>query len=402
MAAPRTYAALLLLGFASGLPFPLVAGTLGTWLAAEGVGVRDIALVGYATLPFALKPLWAPLVDRWVPPLGRRRGWLALAQLACLASLLWLAAIGPGAGLWTVGLAAGLAALAGATQDLALGGYTAEALPAERLALGAGLSVWGYRLAVLVSGGLALNVVPFLGWGGVYLAMALLLALGLVGTLIAPEPPGAVPPASLAAAVYEPLADFRRRLGWGGFALLLAFALLYKLPDGVAALVLDPFLVRHFDLASLGLVRSLAGLAAAALGTLAAGWAVARGHLAAALWVGAVLMALSNLAYAAIDRGVFAGMPGLLATVLIDQACNAAAGTALVACLLSFCGSSAAATQYALLSAVSVVAPHLVRPWGGLPERIGWTPFFLLTCALALPGMVVLAFLARRFNAGVR
>jgi len=162
--------------------------------------------VGYVTLPFSLKVLWAPLVDRFVPRwLGRRRGWLAACQVAVLLGIVAMTALDPDTRFASFVLAAALVSFAAATLDLVVNGYTCEAFPPERLAAGAGLLVWGYRLAWLISGGLALVVADRWGWGASYLSMGLFLALGIVGTALAPEPARAAPPASLRSALVEPL-----------------------------------------------------------------------------------------------------------------------------------------------------------------------------------------------------
>lgn len=396
----RTLTALLLLGFASGLPVALAGGVcFETWLAKRGFTATDIAFAGAVSLPYALKALWAPLVDRWTPPGGRRRGWLAMTQVACALGILALAGCDPqpgdAAALLPVLLAAGCVAVASATQDLALGGLTAEVLSPTRMAMGAGLSVWGWRVAFLVSGGLALNLAAVWGWPAMFLLMAALMVVGAVGTLLATEPAGRIPPASLRAAVVVPFQGFRAHLGWGGIAVLVAFLLLYKLPDGLAGLVLSKFQADRFDLASLGLSRSLAGLLATGIGTVAAGWAAARWGTIPCLWVGSLLMAASNLAWVGIDQGWLPGLSGLIIAVLVDNACAAAAGTALVAHLLAYCSTAAAATQYAILTAVMALSPHLLRPLVVLQPAVGWSGWFLASCLAVLPGLFLLALLAR-------
>lgn len=391
----RLWPALALLGFASGLPQPLVDATLSTWLAKAGYSKAELVHVGYVTLPFALKVLWAPLVDRFLPRwLGRRRGWLLACQLALALGIAALACVDPAGGLAPIVLAAAFVALASATQDLVVNGYTCDALPPERLAAGAGLSVWGYRVAWLVSGGVALIVADEHGWRAAYGAMAALLALGALGTWLAPEPAGLTPPATLRAAVVEPLRAWRVTLGVRRLVLLLFFVLLYKLPDGLANLLAVPFQATLYDLTSLGLWRSGIGLAGAALGVALAAWAAPRLGVLRALFVFGVLQAASNLGYVGLDRGWWSGLSGLIGVNLVENLCGALAASAFVGYLMGFCSSGSAATQYALLSAVTLLGPHLLRePIAGLVLRVGWSGFFALTSLAALPGLLLLWFL---------
>jgi MFS transporter, PAT family, beta-lactamase induction signal transducer AmpG len=390
---PRLWPALALLGFASGLPQPLVDATLSTWLTKAGYSKAELVHVGYVTLPFALKVLWAPLVDRFVPlpGLGRRRGWLLACQLVLALGIAGLACVDPAGGVAPIVLAAALVALASATQDLVVNGYTCDALPPERLAAGAGLSVWGYRVAWLVSGGVALIVADSYGWRAAYGAMAALLSLGALGTWLAPEPAGLTPPATLRAAVVEPLREWRATLGARQLGLLLLFVLLYKLPDGLANLLAVPFQATLYELTSLGLWRSVIGLVGAALGVALAAWATPRLGVLRALFVFGVLQAVSNLGYVGLEQGWWGGLPGLIGVNLVENLCGALAASAFVGYLMSFCSSGSAATQYALLSAVTLLGPHLLRePIVGLQRHVGWSGFFALTALAALPGLLLL------------
>jgi len=390
----RVWPALVLLGFASGLPQPLVDSTFSTWLAREGFTPEQLLRVGYVTLPYSLKVLWAPLVDRYVPPfLGRRRGWLVVTQLLAMLGIAWLALADPRGALAPLVVAATLVACASASQDLVVNGYTCDALPAARLGAGAGLSVWGYRAAWLVSGGLALVWADALGFARTYLLLAALLALGLVGSLLAAEPARRAPPATLRETLLAPLAGWRAELGGGGLALLLGFVLLYRLPDQLANLLAVPFQAGLYDLKSLGLARGGLGLVGAGLGVALAAWAMPRLGVRRALWGFALLQALSNLGYVALDRGWLGGLGGLVGVLLLENLCGSLAATAFVAYLMGFCRSAASATQYALLTTITLLGPHLLRePLGTLQKELGWSGFFAFTAACALPLFVLLLF----------
>jgi len=387
----RVWPALLLLGFSSGLPQPLVDSTFATWLAKAGLTPPQLVQVGYVTLPYTLKILWAPLVDRFAPlGLGRRRGWLVVSQACVLLALLAMAGLDPGARLGLLILAAALASFAGATQDLVVNGYTCEALPPERLPAGAGLLVWGYRGAWLVSGGLALVAADRWGWRGAYLAMAVLLLPGLVGTLLAPEPARRAPPTSLRAALVEPLRGWRAQLGARRLLWLAAFALLYRLPDGLANLLAVPFQAELYDLTELGLVRGLFGLVGAAAGTGLAAWSIPRFGERRALLAFALLQGFSNLGYVGLDQHWWGGLGGLIGVLLVENLCGALAATAFVSHLMRYCTSASAATQYALLTTITLLGPHLLRePIARVQVSLGWSGYFLCTAAVALPIVLV-------------
>jgi PAT family beta-lactamase induction signal transducer AmpG len=336
-------------------------------------------------------------VDRFAPPGGRRRGWLFLGQLAVLAGVLAMAALDPARGLAPLALAATLAATAGATQDLVVNGYTCEALPAARLAAGAGLLVWGYRLAWLVSGGLALVAADRWGWGVAYAGMAALLVLGLLGTWLAPEPALRSLPSTLRSTWVEPWLAWRASLGARGLALLLAFALFYRLPDTLANLLAVPFQATLYDLTELGLARGGIGLAGAAAGVALAAWSTPRLGPLRALFAFGALQALSNLGYVGLDQGWWSGTGGLVGVLFVENLCGALAATAFVAHLMSACTTSSAATQYALLTTVTLVGPHLLRqPIADWIPRLGWSGFFAATTLSAVPGLLILLGLRRR------
>jgi len=388
----RVWPALLLLGFSSGLPQPLVDSTLATWLAKAGYSPAQLVQIGWVTLPYTLKVLWSPLVDRFTFPwLGRRRGWLVVSQLLVFLGILAMTACEPEARLAPLVVLAVLVAFAGATQDLVVNGYTCDALPGERLAAGAGLLVWGYRGAWLVSGGLALVAADRWGWQGAYLAMAAPLVLGPLGALLAPEPARQERPTTLRAALIEPLLEWRATLGPRALVFLFLFVLLYRLPDGLANLLAVPFQAELYDLTRLGLVRGVLGLAGAAAGVALAAWSMPRLGERRALLLFALLQALSNLGYVGLDRHWWGGLGGLIGVLLIENLCGAMAATAFVAHLMSYCRSASAATQYALLTTITLLGPHLLRqPIAAFQERLGWSGFFLFTSATVLPLLWVL------------
>lgn len=392
MTAPaRTLGAIVVLGFASGLPYTMVGDMLTTWAAKSGWEDTDLVLLGWLTLPFQLKVLWAPFIDRFAPPLlGRRRGWLALAQLLAAAGLVALAGSSPAEPAPWIAIAA-LVAVAAATFDLAANAYAVEAVPRQHHSAAAGAQVWGWRAGFLACA----TAVPLLaaghGWSAAFVAAALVQAVAALAILLAPEPPPAARPASLRAAVVEPLRGlFAHRGVW----LLLLFVLLYGSSDGMAKTFTGAFLAKQYSLEQLSL-RGAGGLVGAGIGALLGGWLALRWGLAPCLWLFGALAALSNLLYVGIAQGLLPGSGGLLTVVILDNACGTMAAAAFVAFLMSRCQVGMAATQYALLATIGLASPHLWRLVAGLPASIGWTQTYLLSVAVALPGLLLIPLVSK-------
>ena len=394
----RIWPALLLLGFASGLPEPLVNATLATWLKQSGWTAAELVDFGWVALPYTIKVLWAPLVDRLVPPLlGRRRGWLLIMQMVIIVGLVVMSGIDVNGNRAILVAAALLVAFASATQDLVVNGYTCDALPPDRLAAGAGLWVWGYRVAnQVVSAGVALLIAAAWGWSAAYLVMAACLLPGVIGTLLAPPPIRDDPPLTWTATLVEPMADFHRRLGLGGVALLLGVVMCYRLPDGMAGLLTAPFQAELYKLVDLGTSRIVVGLLGGAVGVAAAAWALPRLGMMRSLVLFGILQAVSNLGYVGLDQRWWTGIDGLIGVLFIDYACGAAGAVIFVGYLMSFCTASTSATQYALLFAAYSITPHLLRPVvSALLPSLGYSGFFLATVVAVVPGLVLLAFAGR-------
>ena len=397
----RRVGLMLALGFASGLPLALTSGTLQAWMTVEGVSLTTI---GFATLigqAYVFKFLWAPALDRYTPPLlGRRRGWLLATQLLLIAGIATMAVLSPGRSLMGLALAAVTVAFFSASQDIVFDAYRADVLPAAKRGAGAAVSVLGYRLGMIVSGGLALWLAERVtGWGGMYFVMAALMLVGVAATLAAPEPKA--PPAaphSLRDAVVEPLREFFGRPGaWA----LLGLIVCYKLGDAFAGALSTAFLIRGagFGADEVGLVNKSFGLAATIVGALAGGVAMAKlGLYRSLLWFG-IGQALTNLGYwlIAVSPKSLALMAG---AVGLENLIGGMGTAAFVALLMSLVDARFSATQYALLSALASVGRVYVGPATGyLVEAVGWPTFFLLTVAFAAPGLALLVAQRRRIEA---
>ncbi|WP_024973801.1 muropeptide transporter [Ralstonia pickettii] len=388
----RRIGAMLLLGFASGLPLALTSGTLQAWMTVEGLDIRTIGLFSLVGQAYIFKFLWAPLMDRFTPPLmGRRRGWLVLTQAGLVASIAAMAFTPPHAALWALAGLAVLVAFLSASQDIVFDAYSTDVLHTSERGVGAAVKVLGYRLAMLVSGGLALYLADrVMGWSNMYLLMAGLMALGIITTLWSPEPEvSARPPRSLQEAVVGPLRDFFSRRGaWA----LLALIVLYKLGDAFAGSLSTTFLIRGvgFSAGEVGIVNKTLGLAATIVGALYGGTLMVRLGLVRALLLFGVLQAVSNLGY-----WVLAVTPQHLWTMAvaigIENICGGMGTAAFVALLMALCNRSFSATQYALLSALASIGRVYVGPTSGyLVEAYGWPAFYLMTVVFAFPGLALL------------
>ena len=397
----RNLAVILFLGFSSGLPLALTGGTLQAWMTVEGVDLATIGVFTLVGLPYTWKFLWAPLMDRYVPPfLGRRRGWLLLTQLALAAGIAAMAFSSPRTDLAMLAALAVLVAFASASQDIAFDAYRTDVSKPEQRGLAAAFTVVGYRIAMLTSGAAALVLVAgagwigALGWRDTYLLMAALLGIGLVATLLGSEPQlEARPPRTLEEAFWAPLKEFFSRAGaW----VLLALIVLYKLGDAFAGSLTTAFLLRGvgFSLEDVGYVNKGMGLAATIAGALFGGTLMVKLGLYRALMIFGVLQAVSNLSFVALAT-VGKSYALMIFAVGFENLCGGMGTAAFVALLMALCDRRFTATQYALLSALSAFGRVYVGPAAGYatdPRHLGleWTTFFFVTFLVALPGLALL------------
>jgi PAT family beta-lactamase induction signal transducer AmpG len=411
----RRITVILFLGFSSGLPIALCGGTLQAWLADSGVDIKTIGLLTLVGLPYTVKFLWAPLMDRFVPRLlGRRRGWVALCQLMVFATLLIMGGLSPSQSVLALALLALVLAYFSASQDIAFDAYRTDVLRKEERGAGAAVSVLGYRIAMLVSGGLALVLADsFIGWRATYGLMAGLMLVGAAATWFAPEPEVAVqPPRTLAEAVIGPLRDFFAR---EGAILALLVIVLYKLGDAFAGSLTTAFLIRGagFSVTEVGAINKILGLVATIVGALAGGALMTRLSLYGALMLFGVLQMASNVGFwwlASAGKGLLPGLTippfdlgfvelaqatpvdgGLLLVIAAENISGGMGTAAFVALLMALCNQRFTATQFALLSAFASVGRVWVGPLAGvLAEAIGWPAFFVVSTVLAAPALVML------------
>ncbi len=382
---------MLPLGFASGLPLALTAGTLQAWLTVAGLDLRTIGIVTLVGLPYTLKFLWSPLMDRFVPPwLGRRRGWMVATQLGLIAGIAAMAVTGPADAIWALSVLAIAVAFLSASQDIAFDAYRADVLLARERGIGAGISVTGYRIAMLISGAVALILSDHIGWQSTYLLMASLMLIGVATTLLSPEPSSAItPPRTLSEAVWGPIREFFSRSPAVGLLLLIV---LYKVGDAFAGTLTTAFLIRGvgFSPTEVGVINKGMGLLATLFGALTGGALMARMGLFRALLLFGLLQAVSNLSFMVL---AWTGKSYLVmvSAVAFENLSGGMGTAAFVALLMSLCDHRYTATQFALLSALGALGRVFVGPPSGyLVETVGWVVFFFITFLAALPGLGLL------------
>lgn len=371
----------------------MTGGTLQAWATLDGVALQSIGFLTLIGSAYTLKFLWAPVIDRYsFPFLGRRRSWILLTQLGLAAAIAAMGLYSPSSSLLPLAMLAVLVAFLSATQDIAFDAYSTDVLRGEERAAGAAVKVLGYRLAMIVSGGVALVLADqWLGWQNTYFVMGSFMALCALATLLAPEPEVvAAAPRSLAIAVIEPLAEFFRR---PGALTILLLIVLYKLGDAFAGALSTTFLLRGagFTGTEVGAVNKVFGLAATILGALAGGGIMARMGLYHSLMLFGLLQAVSNFGY-----WVLAVTPphlySMAAIIVLENLCGGLGTAAFVALLMALCKQEFSATQFALLSALSAVGrTYLAGPLTPpLVEWLGWSGFFVVTVLIAVPGLVLL------------
>lgn len=392
-------------GFVCGLPLPLSGFTLRLWLSVGGVSLAVIGLTANIGLAYSLKFLWAPLLDQSAPPgplgrFGRRRGWLLAIQPALAAAAALLALSDP-AGAPLLSLAAGaLVAFLSASQDIVVDAWRIELFPPRRQGAAMAAYVWGYRIALLISTTGVIAAAQRIGWHVSLLGVVALIALGAVVTLLAPEPHGAARTAivgfaaRMRRAVLEPLVEFLSRPGAIG---ILLFVALFKLGEAMAGIMTAPFYralgFSQDAIAATGPFSLVATLAGITLG----GWLVGRiGVGRALLWTGwAQTIAMAMYVWLSLSAGNHRVLYG---TVTVEAFAQGMTDAAFITYLSGLCSMAFTATHYALLSSVAALTVHTLGGFSGvLAAALGWTQFYVLCSFAALPAMLLMVRLLRRY-----
>jgi PAT family beta-lactamase induction signal transducer AmpG len=386
LASPKMLA-IMILGAASGFPNQITESVLQAWLKDSGATNTTIGILSYVALPYLLKFLWAPIVDRYpVPLLGRRRGWILLTQLALAATIAMFALQHPEVSLTPIAVCAVAIVFFSATQDIAFDAYRTDvALPSER-GLAAAANNLGYRTSAWLASAFALVVADFFGWKPALLILAAVMAGFCVGTLLAPEPHYRhAGPRSLRESVATPL---RELLGSSGAIAMIALVVLFKVGDAFALRLFTPFMMDiGFSKTEIAVVLKALFTASAVVGAVLGGVVMVRLGLLRSMLTFGVLQAASNFLYYALAL-TGKSYPVMIAAVSIDNVAGAMGNIASVALIMALCDVRYSAFQYALLSALALAPRYLLGgPAGWLADQAGWGSYFIVSVLLALPGL---------------
>ncbi|RAP38372.1 MFS transporter [Legionella quinlivanii] len=379
---------IFLLGFSSGLPLALITSTLQAWFADTGMSVLATGLLSLVGLPYVYRIIWGPLLDRYsLCFLGKRRSWILLTQILLLAAFNLMAWCQPNQSPQLMALLAFLIAIFSATQDIAIDAHRTEYLRESEHALGASLAVFGYRLALLIAGGLALVMASHLGWSLTYRIMGLLMLVGIAATLWSPEPSQSISSQpTFVQSFLEPLKELWHRRG---IIPLILFILFYKLGEAFTTTtsgIVMPFLIQGlgFSLDTIGYINKMLGISSILLGGLAAGFILLRWPLYQALLAFGIIQALTNLLFLAL--AVVGKNLTLFATaVVLDNFAAGMGSTALVALFMRLVNRQYTATQFSLLVALSTLPRTFSGPIAALLQmQAGWVGLYKFSFIFAL------------------
>lgn len=389
-----------LLGFSSGLPLLLTGGTLKTWLAREQIDISTIGYFSWVGLAYSLKFIWAPFVDRYhLLFFGRRRSWIFTTQALIALLLFQLSRLSPHESLsWMAGLCV-LIAFFSATQDIAIDAYRREILKDEEMGIGSSLTQYGYRIAMLFSGGIGIGLVGSdvvsLSWNDLYLVMALSMAATLFITFFASEPADdeAMTPKSLKEAIIEPFREFLTR---DKALLILLFVFLFKLGDALSGAMLNPFYVAMgYSNADIGLIAKTVGLTSSLLGLFIGGILLFKLGVLKSLWIFGILQALSTAGFSIIT---YTGPVkwALAMAVVFEDISSGMGSAAFIAYLSTLTDKRFTGTQFALLSSLATVGRNFFSGFtGNMVKALDWAMYYWVCALIAIPGLVLLWYLQK-------
>ena len=397
LASPKMLA-ILFLGAASGFPNQITESALQAWLKDAGVSLTTIGVMSYVALPYLLKFLWAPLIDRYpLPWLGRRRGWILAMQVALALTIALFALQNPAVALTPISACAVAIVFFSATQDIAFDAYRTDvSAPSER-GLAAAATNLGYRTAAWLASACALVVADHFGWRPAFLILAVVMLLFCGATVVAPTTHNTYQPRSLRESVVAPLKEL---LGTPNAVTLIAVVLLFKIGDAFANKLFTPFMMDvGFSKTEIALIVKGLFTASSLAGSVLGGVLMVRMGLLRSMLAFGVLQAVSNLLYCAL---AVAGRnyPIMAAAVVIEHVAGAMGGIALVALIMALCDARYSAFQYALLSALALLLRYsLGYPAGWVADHGGWYGYFVVSFALAFPGLIMVWLNRRELDA---
>ncbi|HJX34716.1 MAG TPA: AmpG family muropeptide MFS transporter [Desulfatiglandales bacterium] len=379
-----------IMGFSCGLPLLLTMGVLQAWMKDEGIDLTLIGLINLVQIPYTWKFIWAPLMDRYTLPfLGRRRGWMLIAQLALIVSITGLGFSNPADHFWMMVVMAILVAFFSATQDIVVDAYRREDLSDKELGLGSSLYISGYRLGSMLAAGGGLIMADHIPWSIVYMVMGLFMLIGVIATILSPEPiTGTETPRTIKDAVIEPFAEYfkRRDALW-----MLAFILLYKIGDNMVSGITIPFYLEiGFTKTEIGAVVKIFGMWAIIAGALVGGTMMLRLGINRSLWLFGFLQAISSACFAILAQ-IGPSIPALSAVIAFENISMGMGSAAQLAFMASITDKRFTATQYAMLSSLAAIPRVIISaPTGYMAKHMGWEAFFIMCALIAIPGMLLL------------
>jgi len=384
-------------GFSSGLPLYILVTLVPAWLRGAGVDLSTIGLLSLVTLPYTLKFVWAPLLDRYRPPfLGRRRGWAVVTQVLLLINIGVLGVRQPENSIQTIAILMFTISVFSATQDVVLDAYRREMLADHELGIGNSFFINAYRLSGFVSGSLALILSDIIPWQLVYWIVASFMLVGVVTTFaVAETSDDAIAPRSLREAVVDPFIEFFSRNGWRSGFLVLAFIVCYKLGDSMATALQTPFFIDlNFSRTEIGLIVKAATTWSSIAGTALGGFVMLKMSINRALWLFGVVQMITILGFALLAK-LGHNPVALFAAVSAEYLGVGLGGVALAAFMAKQTSYRFVATQLALLTSISALSRTFANATTGfIIEGVGYFNFFLLCMILAVPGMLLLWWVA--------
>ena len=392
---------LLFLGFASGLPIALTSSTLSAWYTEAGMSISSIGMLTLVGQPYVYKFFWAPFLDRFdIFRMGRRRSWMIATQVALGVSLFTMSLLKPETHPVLLALLAFLVACFSSTQDIAISGYLTEApLPDER---GLAVSFYNttYRLAVIFASAIALIMAEYMGWHLTYLTMSSTMLLFIISSYFTPEPTNETPHTSLKDTFVKPLVDFVKRYGIKTFSVILILAFLYKLTDAFALSLSSVFFLRElqYSLVEVGAINKLVGIAASIFGSLLAGILMRKIKVFPALVIFGLLQAFGNLIFVWLYLGPHS-LSHFGIAVFIDNFTSGLGTTAFLVFLIGLCSKQFAATQIALLTAITALGRvYMGPPAAWVVERWGWVDFFVIAVAIGVIATALLVLIRKELR----
>jgi PAT family beta-lactamase induction signal transducer AmpG len=386
------------MGFSSGLPLMLTLSTLQAWYTQAGVGILTIGTLSLVGIPYLLKFLWAPLMDRFAPIKGgRRRGWILLTQLGLVIALVFLAGLDPRIEPRLIGAVALIIAFFSASQDISVDAYRADILLPEERGVGAAYYIFAYRIAILMSGAFALVLADRVGWQITYQVMAGLIAISAIGVCFAPNPQAVAPQTDIWLTVRNAFTDL---IGRESIVLILLFVVFYKLGDALSLSLITNFLLQglEFTMTEVGLVYKTTSLIGSILGAFVGGIVLARIGMFRSLLIFGIAQMFSTLIF------VLLALAGknfslMVVCIFIENCCSGMSTVVFMAFMMSLCHQRYTATQYACLSALAAVGRVCLGPVAAvMVSHLGWASFYAWSFAMSFPGLFLLGLLRTKVN----